>query len=113
MSFLTYAENVITNAAGAIAIPAEICNGYHKAVWVQGRDAGLKRARQAVRHNTGEAMPHLKAAPKTLRKELGQTVADFWLAGHEAAVDYVEMKINVFIFEATGGQVLAARFNGK
>lgn len=111
MSFLTFAENVIANAAGAIAIPAEICSGYHKAVWVQGRDAGLKRARQAVRHNTGEAMPHLKVAPKAIRKELGQTVADFWLAGHEAAVDYVEMKINVFIFEATGGQALVARFN--
>lgn len=111
MSFLAYAENVIVNAAGEIAVPDQIHNAYHKALWMQGRDAGLKRARQAVRHNTNDSLPHLKVAPKALRKELGNIGADFWLAGHEAAINYVEMKVNVFFFNATQGQILVAHFN--
>lgn len=107
MNFLEFAENVITEAPGKIR-SIKTTNGYHKALWMQGRDCGLKRARQAVRHNTNEALPHLKTAPQAIRKDLGVD-AELWLAGYEAAIGHVEKKINVFFFMATNGQILATK----
>jgi hypothetical protein len=100
----------IEDATGEITVP-DIADAYRKAVWMQGRDTGMKRARDHIRHNIGEKLPRLTQAPKRLRQEMGDLIADYWLSGHEAAMDLVEQKINVFIFHATDGQALVARFS--
>ena len=35
--------------------------------------------------------------------------SDMWLEGYNAAVDYVQVKVNTLIFEATHGQVMTTK----
>lgn len=102
--------NLVEDLRGKIEMP-EITDSYLRMVWVMGRDAGASKVRTHVRHNMNERLPYLKQAPKALRQQLGQTGSDVWLNGYNAAVEYVEVKVNAMMFYATQGQALVARFN--
>ena len=110
MSNMTQLLNIVEDLRGKIEMP-EISDAYLRTVWVMGRNAGANKVRTHVRHNMNEKLPYLKQAPKALRQQLGQTGADVWLNGYNAAVEYVERQVNVLVFHATQGQALVARFN--
>lgn len=100
--------NLVEDFRGNVEMP-EISDAYLRMVWVMGRDAGASKIRTHVRKNLNESLPYLKKVPKELRQQLGQTGADVWLSGYNAAVEYVERKVNVMMFYATQGQVMVAR----
>jgi len=101
--------NLVEDLRGKIEMP-EINDPYLRVVWVMGRNAGANKVRTHVRHNLGAKLPFLTQAPKALRQQLGQTGSDVWLNGYNAAVEYVERKVNVMMFHATHGQAMVARF---
>lgn len=102
--------SIVDDLRGKIEMP-EITDAYLRIVWVMGRDAGASKVRAHVRHNMNEKLPFLKQPPKALLQQLGQSGADVWLNGYNAAVEYVERKVNVMMFHATKGQALVARFS--
>ena len=108
MSNMSNLLNLVEDFRGNIEMP-EISDAYLRTVWVMGRNAGANKVRTHVRHNMGEKLPYLKQAPKALRQQLGQTGADVWLNGYNAAIEYVERKVNVMMFYATQGQAMVAR----
>ena len=107
-NMMTELLDLVEDLRGKIEIP-EITDAYLRMVWVMGRDAGASKIRTHVRHNMNERLPYLKQAPKALRQQLGQTGSDVWLNGYNAAVEYVEVKVNAMMFYATNGQALVAR----
>lgn len=100
--------SLVEDLRSQIEVP-EINDPYLRSVWIMGRNAGSSKVRTAVRHNPNNALPFLKEAPKALRQQMGQKAADVWLNGYNAAVDFVQVKINVMIFNATRGQAIIAR----
>ena len=102
--------NMVEDLRGKIEMPA-ISDPYLRTVWVMGRNEGAIKVRDHVRHNMSEKLPFLKQAPKELRQQLGQNGADVWLKGYNAAVEYVERKVNVMMFYATHGQAMVAQIS--
>lgn len=87
----------------------EISDPYLRTVWVMGRNAGANKARNHLRHHLTNKFPVLTKAPVAIRKEMGQTAADVWLNAHNAALDYVQRKVNVLLFYMSAGQIIATR----
>lgn len=110
MNMTTELLKLVDDFRGNVEMP-EITDAYLRIVWCQGRNAGAAKVRTHVRQNLTASLPYLKQAPKALRQQLGQTGSDVWLNGYNAAVEYVERKVNVMLFNATDGQALVARFN--
>jgi hypothetical protein len=104
LNFLELVEGL----QGKIAVP-QIANPHTKMIWVMGRNHGADVVRSHVRHNMSSPLPWLTKAPKGISKELGEDLAKTWLDGYNAAIKYVEMKVNVAVFNATGGQAIATR----
>lgn len=104
MNFLEMVEDL----QGKVAIP-QIANPHTKMVWIMGRNRGAAVIRNHVRHNISAPLPWLAKAPKGVEKEMGQELAEVWLAGYNAAIRYVEIKVNVAVFNATGGQAMATK----
>lgn len=100
--------DLVENLRGNVEMP-EITDTYLRMVWCMGRDAGCNKVRTHVRHNMHERLPYLKKAPVALRQQLGQTGSDVWLNGYNAAVEYVEVKVNSMMFYATYGQAMLAQ----
>lgn len=110
MTNMTQLLNIVEDLRGKIEMP-EISDPYHRIVWVMGRNAGANKVRTHVRHNMGEKLPYLKQVPDAIRQQFGQTGADVWLNGYNAAVEYVERQVNVLVFYAIQGQALVAKFS--
>lgn len=100
--------SIVEDIRSHIEMP-EITDPYLRVVWVMGRNAGATKARNHVRHHLADKFPVLTKAPVTIRKEMGQTAADVWLNGHNAALEYVQRKVNVLVFNLSGGQIIATR----
>jgi len=104
MNFLELVEGL----QGKVAVP-QIANPHTKLVWIMGRNRGATVVRNHVRHNINAPLPWLTKAPKGVEKEMGPELAKVWLEGYNAAIRYVEMKVNVAVFNATNGQVVATK----
>ena len=99
---------LVEDIAGEIKVP-DTLGAYERAIWIEGRNVGIKHGRAHVRHNVTQAMPHLKTAPKNVVKFLGgEKIAKIWLAGYETAINHIEAKINAAIFSVTRGAVIQA-----
>lgn len=104
MNFLELVEGL----QGKVAVP-QIANPHTKLVWIMGRNRGADVIRSHVRHSMFAPLPWLTKAPKGVEKELGSEMSKVWLEGYNAAIRYVEMKVNVIVFNATNGQVIATK----
>lgn len=99
---------IVEDLRGKVEMP-EIQNPYLRTVWIMGRNAGAAMVRNHVRHKVSEPLRTLKVAPKAVRQEMGPVAADVWINGYNAPVEFVQMKINAFLFRATHGQVMVAQ----
>ena len=108
MSLQSQLYAIVDNIRSHVKVP-NIDNPYIRSVWIMGRNVGASKVRTAVRKKPNEALPFLKSAPKALREQMGKEASDMWLDGYNASVEFVQRKINVMIFNATGGQAMIAR----
>lgn len=104
MNFLELVEDL----QGKIAVP-QIDDTYTKMVWIMGRNVGASVIRSHVRNCMSDPLPWRNKAPKGVMQELGPELANVWLDGYTAAIRYVELKVNVALFNATSGQVIATK----
>lgn len=109
-SITTQLLELVEDLRSKVELP-EIADPYFRTVWIMGRNAGASKVRHHVRQHLNEKLPYLTTAPKALREQLGQKGTDIWLNGYNAAVEYVEGKVNVMMFQATNGQAMVARFS--
>ena len=108
MSTMSQLLNIVDDLRSRVKVP-EINDPYLRNIWIVGRNIGVNKVRDAVRHNPNNALPFLKEVPEAIRIQMDKKASDMWLEGYNAAVDYVQVKVNTLIFEATHGQVMTTK----
>lgn len=100
---------LVDNLKDKIQTPKTITNAYLLIVWVSGRNAGISKIRNHVRHHASEKFPIMDRIPRKLGQELGEEASKVWLEAYNAPIEYVEQRVQVMFFNATNGQALFNR----